>query len=353
MKYAEYLDLHCELFRVLILQLGLKCALRCKHCSVFSGPGRREALPAEVATAVVRDFATLSSAKVVFLTGGEPFLDLVQLRTVLSQIAEFPDLHSYVITSAHWAHSPEEASAVMSSLPPISLLAVSADEYHEEFVARKNLRHAIVAALEAGTDVILSIAHHGYEDGYVAGMRSFLGEELLSRIEVEIVRVMPHGRAKSYGIGGFDSTPVPLPEGACDLAGTPVVVASGNVVVCCQNDAANDALRHSDSVYNLGRVPDDTLAVLQQRFERDDLMQAIRVWGPSGLATLLQSNGIDPKLKPGYHGICLLCRDLLTNQDNVDALRKLLSEQTLRREVWMSRMLQYGEVRPCPAEAMA
>ena len=351
MKFTEFLDLHFELFRVIFLQLGLRCALRCKHCSVYAGPLRREELPTPVATAVVRDFATLPAAKVVVLTGGEPFLDVGRLRTVLSQITEFPELHSCVITSAHWANSASEAGEVLQSLPHISLLAVSADEYHEEFVPRSNLRHAIEAAREAGTDVVLSIAHHGKEDGYVAGMRSFLGEDIWSGIEVDIVRVMPLGRAKSYSIGGFNSTPVPLPEGACDLVGTPVVVANGNVVACCQADATNDAQRRSNSFYDLGRVPSDPLAVLQQRFEQDDLMQALRVWGPSGLVSLLRSHGINPKLQSSYHGICLLCRDLLTDPENVAALRKLLKDQTLRREVWMSRILQYGELRPCPAEA--
>jgi len=353
MKFTEYLELHCEPFRVIYLQLGLRCGLRCRHCSVYAGPQRREELPTPVAAAVIRDFATLPSAKVVVLTGGEPFLDLGRLGTVLSEVAGFPELRSMVITSAHWATSVSEASNVIQSLPPISLLAVSADEYHEEFVPRNNLRHAIVAAREAGTDVILSIAHHGEEDGYAAGLRSFLGEDLWSGIEADIVRVMPLGRAKLYGIGGFDSTPVPLPEGACDLAGAPVVVSSGNVVVCCQVDATNEAQRHPKEFYHLGRVPSDSLAVLQERFEQDELMQALRVWGPSGLVSLLRSNGIQPKLGSSYHGICLLCRDLLTNPDNVAALRKLLTNQELRREVWISRMLRHGELRPCPAEVSA
>jgi organic radical activating enzyme len=352
MKFTEYLESLCESFRAIYIQLGLRCALRCKHCSVYAGPKRREELPMPVALAVIRDFATLSTAKTVVFTGGEPFLDLERLRTVLSEVARFPELNTLVLTSSHWARSASEASEVMQSLPPIALLAVSADEYHEEFVPRSNLRHAIVAAREVGTNVLLSIAQHGKEDGYAAGLRSFLGEEIWSGIEVDIVRVMPLGRAKTYGIGGFNSTPVHLPKGACDVVGTPVVVSNGNVVACCQIDATNDALRRSNSFYDLGHVPSDPLAVLQQRFEQDDLMQALRVWGPSGLVTLLRSNGIHPKLGSSYHGICLLCRDLLTDPENVAALRKILKEQTLRREIWISRMLRYGQLRPCPAEAV-
>ena len=212
MKFSEYLELHYQLFRVLVLQIGLKCPLRCKHCSVYAGPARREALSGDVAQAVVTDFAALPSAKVVAITGGEPFLDLVQLRELLGRVATFSQLHSYVITSAHWATSLEEARRVLRPLPPISLLMVSADQYHEEFVPRSRLRNAIVAAREAGSDVVLSIAHHGAGDDYAPKMRLYLGEEIWTDIETDVVRVMPTGRAKNHGIGGFDTTPEALPR---------------------------------------------------------------------------------------------------------------------------------------------
>ena len=82
-------------------------------------------------------------------------------------------------------------------------------------------------------------------------------------------------------------------------------------------------------------------------------MQALRVWGPAELVALLRANGVSPALEPLYDGICFLCRDLLKDPATVAALRSLLHNNTLRRQLWISRMLQYGEIRPCPAEAVA
>lgn len=353
MRFSEYLESHYSFYRTLILQLGLHCPLRCRHCSVYAAPGRPERMAPELVLESIRDFASGESARVVVLTGGEPFALGELLAPALDEIARHPHLAGYVITSANWATSPAEARRVLGELPPIALLTVSADAYHEEFLPLARVAHAVHAALAAGTSVCLSIAVEPERPGYEKRVREAVGEEAWPLVECDVVRVMPTGRARNYGIGSFDTVPAPLPEGACELLGTPVVVHDGSVSACCQIDATNEVARRLDSPYRLGRLPDQRYRELRRRVDEDALFQALRVWGPAELVRRLRAAGVEPKLEPSYDGICFLCRDLLGDPETVRRLRELLAPEPVRNDIRLSRMLQYGELRPCPAAAGA
>lgn len=349
MKHAEYLSYHYSFYNTIILQLGLRCPLRCKHCSVFAGPRRPEIMTPALVQRIISDFASHTSDGLVVLTGGEPFALDDLLNVALKEIHNHQHLQSLVITAAPWATSASAAQERLLALPPISLMTVSADAYHEEFVPLSNVAHAVTAAHALGRDVVVTIGVSGADDSYVDRVRDSISSSVWEGIEVDVTQVMPTGRARAAGIGRFATTPAALPEGACDLLGTPVVVHNGNVVACCQIDATNDAQRSSRSEFVIGNAATDSYADLRSRVERDVLFQALRVWGPAELVRLLAADGVSIPLKSHYDGICFLCRDLLGNPDAVAALRSRLSRAPIREQVRLSRMLQYGELRPCPA----
>lgn len=65
------------------LNLGRTCNIACNHCHVLAGPGRREAMSAEVAARVIELMETAKHLEVLDLTGGAPemnphFCDLVR-----------------------------------------------------------------------------------------------------------------------------------------------------------------------------------------------------------------------------------------------------------------------------------
>jgi pyruvate-formate lyase-activating enzyme len=347
-KFAEYKNLHYDYFKTIILQMGLFCPLQCKHCSVFAGPRRPERMAPDLATKIIADFAQSPEASVVVLTGGEPFAMMDCLNQSLAEITKHPRLRSYVITSAHWAKSIEEAVSVLRSLPEISLMMVSADIYHEQFVPLEYVRNALHAGHALGCDLVISITVGADSPTYIERMRKLIGPRVWKTIEHDIVQIQPTGRAKIYGIGSFPTTPVALPEGACELVGTPVYVANGNAVVCCQIDVTNEAPRKTDSPYHLGNAHSDSFQTIKERVEGDTIMQALRVWGPRELVRILTEHGYPPRLKQNYDGVCFLCRDLLCDPAAVNLLREKLNEPMIKNQIRLSRMLQYGELRPCP-----
>lgn len=347
MKFTEYLGFHYSFYRTLILQLGLDCTLRCRHCSVFAAPGRRERMAPELVQKAIRDFAKAGEERLVVLTGGEPFA-MPEFRVALDEAASC-GLATYAITSAYWAESMSRAKEALLSLPPLSLMMVSADVYHEEFVPLDRVGHAVRASHELGRDVCVTVAIDRGDEAYVDRVAETVGRKVWDAIEHDVVPVMPTGRASSQGLGWFDTVPQPAPEGACDLLGTPVVVHDGTVSCCCQIDATNEITRRPDSVYRIGNVHVDSYDDLRERVEGNPLFQALRVWGPSTLLQMLRDDGFEPKVAAGYSGICFLCRDLLCNPEAVRRLRRLLGDAQLQNEIRLSRMIQYGELRPCPA----
>ena len=347
MKFSEYLDSHYSFYRTIILQLGLHCPLQCRHCSVFAGPHRRQRMPVDLVQKALRDFAQVPGAGLVVLTGGEPFAMREQLAAALG-MAEQHGLRSHVITAASWAASVEEATRVLQELPAISLMTVSADIYHEEFVPLEYVRNAIHAAHALGRDVLLSIATEGHDETYPQRVRACVRAQIMGEIEQEVLPVMPTGRAKVHKLGSFDKTRAPLPEGACDMLGTPVVMYNGSVSACCQIDACNEAPTKAPSLYRIGNAYSDTYDDLRLRVENDELFQAIRVWGPKYLVGLLDEANHSFARKESYDGVCFLCRDLLRNDGAVKKLREILKPYAIRNEVRLSRMLLYGEIRPCP-----
>jgi hypothetical protein len=302
----------------------------------------------DLATTIIADFALSPEASVVVLTGGEPFAMMDCLDQSLAEINKHPRLHSYVITSGHWARSMEDAVSILRSLPHISLMMVSADIYHEQFVPLEYVRNALHAGHSLGRDLVVSITDSPDSSNYVERVRKLIGPRVWKAIEHDIVQIQPTGRAKVYGIGSFPTTPMALPDGACELLGTPVYVANGNAVVCCQIDVTNEAPRKTDSPYHIGNAYRDGFRMIKERVEGDAVMQALRVWGPRELVRILTEHGYRPRLKQHYDGVCFLCRDLLCDPDAVKLLREKLNEPVIQNQIRLSRMLQYGELRPCP-----
>lgn len=348
MQHGEYLEFHYSFYRTIILQLTLCCPLKCKHCSVFAAPRRLERMPIELILKILRDFAKPGQERLVVLTGGEPFALPHLLNQTLEEIQSL-NLYNHVITSGHWATTLDSAKQVLLSMPAISLMTVSADSYHEEFVPLEYVRNAVLAAYELKRNVLLSIAIERGKTDYVDRIRQLVGQRVWDHIEHDVLPIMPTGRARNYNIGWFDTSAAPLPPGACELLGTPVVVHDGNVSCCCQIDATNEVSRVPYSPYRIGNLYNDTVDELEKRVDEDLIFQALRVWGPAALVQLLKEAGEHPSLKAEYHGICFLCRDLLANPHVVTRLRQILSQGDIVNQIRISRMIQYGELRPCPA----
>lgn len=82
--------------RKLRLEIGLDCALRCRHCSAFAAPGHPAGFPADRARGLVEEFAALGGEELT-LTGGEPFA--YDLSRELLALAKARGLRTAVFSS--------------------------------------------------------------------------------------------------------------------------------------------------------------------------------------------------------------------------------------------------------------
>ncbi|RYE84858.1 MAG: radical SAM protein, partial [Hyphomicrobiales bacterium] len=136
------------------------CPLRCAHCIVATVPvvDRSRTMPLSRAEAYAAQLPDLvrRGVRLVSFTGGEPLLARRQL-TLLSTAAAAAGCDVTVVTSAHWATSPQSAARVIASLPGVRYWHLSTDTYHLPFVGLERVIWAAKAALEAGREVMIRL----------------------------------------------------------------------------------------------------------------------------------------------------------------------------------------------------
>ncbi len=122
----------------------LKCDFCC-HTAEVVGPGR--ACPENIIP-VVLAFATQPSVVRFAFTGGDPFLYVDELMTIMGAARAAPIHQPFqIITSGFWAKSPEAADAQLGQLRALGLdiLGLSYDKQHARWVSPKQV-HWIAAA---------------------------------------------------------------------------------------------------------------------------------------------------------------------------------------------------------------
>ncbi len=336
----EASERHAKRFhRTLGVNLTMACPLACAHCAVESGPWRRERVDGELLLARLRE-ADAGRLRQLLVQGGEPFLELGLLRRMLALAAE-RGLAAMVVTSAHWATSPERAVRVLRGLPGLTELAVSADEFHLPWVPLERVGWALRAALECGLRPWLLVRVWDPEaDPFLARLHAALGDDLIARVGLEVSGVSPLGRARSLPTPAHAVRPLErdFPDGACDIAHHPVIETDGRVLACCNTEVAG-----RQPALQLGRLADEPLAAMTERAEKNLVLQAIRLWGPRRLAGLLTARGLGDRLAGLYPrgGICSLCEDIVGKPELVAALHAALEEH--REEIELARLVRFGE----------
>jgi len=351
MEFADYLRAHRGFFRVLTLQLGLKCPLSCRHCLVEAGPDRVRHMSAGQVSAVIRQYAALDSSEIVMLTGGEPFLYRKQLVAALGELATHQHVSSYVITSAYWATSRSGAVALLRRLPPIDLLSVSADIYHEEFVSIECVRNALLACESLGIGAALCVClDKDDDDAFVQRLRERLGNELFTKYLRWSTPVLPEGRGAE--VGEYPKLyEEAIPPIICHIVGAPVMLPDGTVTSCCDSGVCNHAMDRPEWGYNFGRVPVRGMREIRDVMNRDPVTQGLRVLGPARLLKILHEAGAQVDVRVEYLNICDLCRAIMDDSSVVDVLRRVLTSPAYAREIKLSRLLHYGELPTLPTSA--
>jgi pyruvate-formate lyase-activating enzyme len=283
------------------------CPLECKHCITNSTPRSDRALP-NFETILTKFLARDDLGAVsVTMTGGEPFYDLDQLKQ-LGKLAFNQGLSVGAITSAFWAKSVPRANMILDQLAGLTLLTLSTDVHHTDFVPREFVKNAYVAGKARGIRTHIRVCVQlPYTEGdkeILDYVRTFCDEE-----EVEIQQVIPYGKSsqhEEFHKQEFTRQP------HCPALG-PHLLNNGEIIPCCNSIVP---LRGKHPLY-IGDSLDET--PLSKSILDNILFVTLKVWGVDSIAECLYG-------EIGQQSACDVCattrcsRRLL--QKNGDARRQ-------------------------------
>jgi hypothetical protein len=342
MRAVESVQTHFDTMHgVLGIYLTNKCNIECRHCCVNSGPAQSSHLAIDQLLPQIAGAVKAGIVKAVHISGGEPFLYQNDLRRI-AEVGRLERIPVAVNTNAFWAIRAEAAQRLLESLPGVTQLIISADDYHEEHLSMDCVVNGVIAGLMAGLVVHISICTpQGKRTELIDRLEERLGRAVLDRIGVFVNAVGPGGRADSLPEANCQTAKPTLPKGLCRLLNRPVVLENGSVLACCNTTVAKAC---AESNLNLGNVSSEPLVTILNRAKSDYLIQAIRVFGPSFLAEQLSKDHYI-KLKGEYldGDICSLCSDIMSKPELVAALEGAFQAPNLRRLISAARELTFGE----------
>lgn len=337
-------DYHGYFQQCLILQLTLRCPLRCEHCIVDASPNREEEMTVEQAVNLLEEIGRENEVKVVAITGGEPFLNLERLGAILT-VAQKYNLKIAIVTSASWATDYNKAIKILKQLPPIANLSLSADKYHLDFVSLKRVKNAAQAAISLGIEVGAFICLESDEDDFLQIFQQNMGEELYTKMKIITEYVHIIGRAiNSVEINSKIERVAleDLPTVGCPTASAPAIMTDGTVMACC-GDTVSDT--QNWEALKLGNLNHESISEILSKAEDNLLVHALRLMGPKKLALIAAEKFGNHIFKQLYekNNICDICRTVSTNPQVVAYLREYLQQPEIIETLALGRLLKFGE----------
>lgn len=321
-----------------------RCQVECPHCIIRAGPHRKTRMRLSDALQWIDQIATYRNGhiKVLSLTGGEPFYDMTLLGRISEYAAE-KGLFVSAVTNAFWAVTPQEAIAVLRSVPAIGMLAISTDIYHQQSISFSRVKNAIQAVQHIGMPYNIAVCTENTND---SGYQRILADlYAVTKPETVVTAVtFPAGRAmEKIAELNYHLSDTP-PISACAAGSSPIIFPSGKVLACIGPviDLKNE------HPLLLGDLRKNSLDEILNTAECNSVLHTIRVWGPKRLIELAGEAGLGKFLPQKYveGSMCQACYMLMANHQIVGFLRELSRDDAFVEKVAYARAyyLQEGEM---------
>ena len=306
------------------LSITTRCPIACPHCIVEAGPRRKDEMSAGDAAEWLRQAAAYRGGRIrsVVITGGEPFYNLALLQNIL-QSAVTHGLVPAVVTNAFWATSLAAAVDLLTSMPEIRMLTISADAYHQKAIPFQNVRNAILAAGALGIAHNVAGCMLREDDPAWLAVKAQL-EEILDPDLIRVAAVYPAGRAlRQFGHADEDWTDAQAP-GACCAADYPTIFPDGRLIGCM---GLVKELPTDHPLY-FGSLRERSLEQILDSAETNVALHVLRLWGPARLLELLAAGGYAGLLPRRFwkRGTCDLCYALAENGELRRGLAQLAGD---------------------------
>jgi MoaA/NifB/PqqE/SkfB family radical SAM enzyme len=135
---------------ILNFRVSYKCNLKCKHCYNSSSNIEQGHINKDTALRVI-DEAYACGIRTLGITGGEPTLFPDIIFDMMSQAARLGYKNITMVTNASWGKTLKKAKNLLQKMyalgikPPISNLAISAGQFHHEFLDWSYHKNVITA----------------------------------------------------------------------------------------------------------------------------------------------------------------------------------------------------------------
>ena len=172
-----------------------RCSSSCLTCCFGCLPSDMEELEVDKIKTLIDETKDFPDIKHVSFTGGEVFLrfdDFLELTEYSSK----KGLRVSCVTNGYWAKSLEKAIEKLALLKEkgLSVLNISFDEYHLEYIEAENINNAMIAAEKLNLPTLVNIAVEAKESGAkIVDMFS----EKITNLTLKISPLLPAGKAKN------------------------------------------------------------------------------------------------------------------------------------------------------------
>jgi hypothetical protein len=297
----------------LSLMTTFACNAACAHCSVFSGPARRETFPTELARSVIDEAAKTRSIKMIAYTGGEPMLEYERLLELM-EYASARGLQAGLVSNSSWAVDAETARQRFREMVArgLTVYITSLDEYHLEYIELEAIRRAIHASLEQSVATHLNVL---WTPGYATEL-----DNLAETLQLP-PSLIDRGNGRFHVWFNRPSRvrkvrdlvpPGPLPAvdgqvaGPCDhILRHPIVSTNGTVHMCC--GTADSSPLGPARFSAAGNVQTEPLHTILERGRNDLLFNLMARVGPYGVYQMVRSAMPDPVPVEEFANACEVC----------------------------------------------
>jgi Radical SAM superfamily len=324
-----------------------KCTARCEHCSVRSGPERREQLSFNQIRQAIDGLHGVSSLRLVIFAGGEPTILGEDLLNAIAH-ADSMGLITRIVTNAYWAVTFEKARAKLIELREAGLgeLNISADDYHLPYIPFERVENAWHASKGLGFLAVV-IANCSGPRSVInpAFIKARLGDEMCETFD-DSGHAQPLNQRAADGTvyalsnaylqrlgrahGVVDEGDLFYPEDEEALAGgCPWAVRSAalspknHLVACCGMEAEHN------EVLDFGDAAVTPVNQLVEKADDSVIVNAIALKGPLFLKRFIQERAPDVRFRSRYATICEMCEHIVTTPEAVAVLRRHAAELAL------------------------
>jgi len=282
-----------------------RCFAQCQHCGTSSTPFHRKKLSMNMIEKILKALSQYDIDS-VGISGGEPLVYYEDMLEI-GDMAQRYNIGLILFSNAFWAKNEEITEHYLSNLKErgLNTLQLSTDQFHQEFIDKKNI--VMAANMAERLDIPCTVMIPSPASGW-STIQTLSYLEMECNAELITHPIHPIGRALELDDSYFQWRALTL-EG-CDLVGRIEVDSTALVAQC---PPASDFDESNPLI--LGDLHHASVEDMMDKYQQRLLYWILGNYGPLGLYYLFLESGVEMSVSVvGKVSNCQLCQQLTSNQ---------------------------------------